>query len=115
MFVKTRSTPELPATVLDITKKLDGKIAIRTLATERLKNLLAVNKGGAYALEFDKLITDLVAEASELKDYDGESGGGWLFAVRDSHFPPLETSYTNIHSWDVRGVGVNLMDRFLHN
>ena len=73
--VKTRATPELPVTVHDITKKLDGKIAIRTFATERLKNLLTVNKGAPYALEFDTLITDLVAETNELKDYDGEGGG----------------------------------------
>ena len=75
VFVKTRATPELPVTVHDITKKLDGKIVIRTFATERLHNLLAMNKGAPYALEFDKLITDLVAETNELKDYDGEGGG----------------------------------------
>ena len=75
VFVKTRATPELPLTVHDITKRLEGKIAIRSYATERLKNLLTTNKGAQYALEFDKLITDLVAEANELKDYDGEMGG----------------------------------------
>ena len=46
VFVKTRSTPELTATVHGITKKLDGKIAICTFATDRFKNLLTVNKGG---------------------------------------------------------------------
>ena len=29
-------------------------------------------------------------------------------------FSPLEISYTNIHSWNVRGTGVNYMDQFLH-
>ena len=48
---------------------------MRTFANERLKNLSSVNKGTAYALNFNKLTTDLVAEASELKDFDGEGGG----------------------------------------
>ena len=37
-----------------------------------------------------------------------------LFADSDSQFSPLELSYTNIHSWNVRGIGVSYMDKFLH-
>ena len=74
VFVKTRATPDAQLTVHDITKKHEGKIAVRSYATERLKNLLTVNKGPQYALEFEKFITDLVGEANELKDYDGEGG-----------------------------------------
>ena len=78
-----------------------------------MKTLLTVNKGAPYALEFDNLITDLVAEANELRDYDGEGGGDWNSAESDSHSSPLETSYTNI--WNVRGIGVNYMDHFYIN
>ena len=73
VFVKTRATPEAALTVHDVTKKTaDGKIAIRTYATERLRNLLTVNRTAAYATEFDKLLGDLVTEANDIKDYDGE-------------------------------------------
>ena len=71
--MKTRASPEATLTVHDVTKKtLDGNLVVRTYATERLKNLLTVNKTAAYAAEFDKLLCDLVTEANEIKDYDGE-------------------------------------------
>ena len=73
VFVKTRAIPEVALTVHDVTKKMaDGKLAIRTNATERLKSLLTTNRSATYAAEFDKLLVDLVAEANEIKDYDGE-------------------------------------------
>ena len=50
----------------------DGSIAIRTSATERLKSLLTTNRSETDAAEFDKLLVDLVAEANDIKDYDGE-------------------------------------------
>ena len=73
VFVKTRASPEATLTVHDVTKKTpDGNLVIRTYATERLKSLLTANKTAVYAAEFDKLLCDLVAEANEIKDYDGE-------------------------------------------
>ena len=76
VFVKTRASPEHALTVHDVTKKgADGKLAIRSYATERLKNLLTANRSAAYALEFDKFLSDLVTEANDLKDFDGENGG----------------------------------------
>ena len=73
VFVKTRATPEATLTVHDVTKKTaDGKIAIRTYATDRLRNLLTVNRTAAYAAEFEKLLGDLVTEANDIKVYDGE-------------------------------------------
>ena len=75
IFVKTRATPEAQLLVHDITRKHEGKLAVRSYATERLKSLLTTSKGLQYALEFDKLISGLIGETSELKDYVGEGGG----------------------------------------
>ena len=59
VFVKTRASPEAALTVHDVTKKMaDGKLAIRTYATERLKSLLTTNRSATYAAEFDKLLVD---------------------------------------------------------
>ena len=73
VFLKTRASPEAALTVHDVTKKTaEGKLVIRSYASERLKNLLTTNRSATYAAEFDKLLLDLVAEANETKDYDGE-------------------------------------------
>ena len=68
VFVKRRASQEAPTTTHDITKKTeDGKLELRTYATERLKNLLTTSKGAVYAAEFDKLVTRIANEASELQ------------------------------------------------
>ena len=48
-------------------------MATRSYASERLKTLLTTNRSAAYAAAFDKLLSDLVVEANDLKDYDGEN------------------------------------------
>ena len=50
---------------MTLLRKVGGKIAIRTFATERLKGLLATSKGAVYAADFDKLVSEQRSERAE--------------------------------------------------
>ena len=75
VFVTTRASQEVPITTHDIIKRSDdGKLGLRTYATERLKTLLTTSRGELYAADFDKLLTVTCSDANELQEFGGEHG-----------------------------------------